>query len=115
MKKLTESCFCPVFIFSNKGQEKIIEKLVEKKLYSIDKPNHIFVKSKSDVAGGTKLFREIEKWIKSNPSIYVFKEWEKEYRKSKNKLFVEFQNRIDNGQKSCGKILRKMVQISLLN
>jgi hypothetical protein len=91
LKKLESVCFCPIFIFSNEGQETIIEKLVAEGFYSRDKPNHIFVKSKSELTGKTKLFSEIENWVKQNPSIYVLKEWEKEYQRSKNQLFSDFQ------------------------
>ena len=91
IKKLKDICFCPVFIFTNEDQNEIIEKLKRGGVYSTDKPNHIFVKSKSDITGRTKLVKEIDKWIKSSPSIYVLKEWENRYQQSKNKLFADFQ------------------------
>lgn len=91
LKTLESICFCPIFIFSNENQEIIIEKLITEGFYSKDKPNRIFVKSKSDLTGKTNLFKEIETWIKQNPSIYVLKEWEKEYQRSKNQLFSDFQ------------------------
>jgi len=91
IEKLMDVCFCPVFIFSNEDKNGIIEKLESAGIYSTDRPNHIFVKSKSDITGRTKLFKEIDKWIKSNPSVYVLKEWENEYQRSKNKLFMDFQ------------------------
>jgi hypothetical protein len=91
IKKLKEFCFCPIFIFTNEGQEVVIDKLESEGLYSKDKPNHIFIKSKNDLKGKAKLFSEIEKWLKNNPSVYVLKEWEREYQKSKNKLFTDFQ------------------------
>ena len=91
IKKLTHICFCPIFIFSNVDINVIINKLEENRIYSKDKPNHIFVKSKSDLTEKMMLFKEIEKWVRCNPSIYVLKEWENEYQKSKNRMFVEFQ------------------------
>jgi len=91
IKKLKEVCFCPVFIFTNEGVDTVIDVLEEKGLYDRNKPNHIFIKQKSEIQGKTKLFREVEKWIKNNPSVYVLKEWEREYQKSKNKLFSEFE------------------------
>ena len=91
IKKLKEICFCPIFIFTNEDPDVVINKLESEGLYSKNKPNHIFVKSKNDLKGKNKLFSEIKKWLKNNPSIYVLKEWEREYQKSKNKLFTDFQ------------------------
>ena len=91
IKKLKDVCFCPVFIFTDGDTEEIITKLENEGLYKRNRPNHIFVKSKSEIKGKSKLFKEIEKWVKNNPSVYVLKEWEREYQKSKNKLFAEFQ------------------------
>lgn len=90
IKRLKEVCFCPVFIFTNEDKNEIIATLEAEGLYKKTKPNHIFIKSKVEIKGRTKLFAEIKKWIKGNPSIYVLKEWEKEYQKSKNKLFSDF-------------------------
>ena len=36
------------------------------------------------------MFDEIEAWMKKNPSVYVLKEWEKEYEKAKSLLFRDF-------------------------
>ncbi|MBI2412895.1 MAG: hypothetical protein HYV24_06775 [Deltaproteobacteria bacterium] len=90
IKRLKEVCFCPVFIFTNEDKNEIIAALEAEGLYKTTKPNHIFIKSKSEIKGRTKLFAEIRKWIKNNPSVYVLKEWEREYQKSKNKLFSDF-------------------------
>lgn len=91
LKKIANVCFCPIFIFSNEDQTQIVDRLIEEGIYSSDKPNHIFVKSKNELLGEKRLFNEIEEWIKLNPSIYVLKEWEKEYQRSKNQLFADFQ------------------------
>lgn len=92
IKKLKEVCFCPVFIFTNESKEDVISKLEEAKLYTKDKPGHIFIKSKADLQNGTKLIDVISDWLKENPSVYVLKEWEREYQKCKNKLFSDFQD-----------------------
>lgn len=91
IKKLKDVCFCPIFIFTNEDKEGIADVLESEGLYDKLNLNHILIRSKSEIKGRTKLFREIEKWIKSNPSVYVLKEWEREYQKSKNKLFSEFE------------------------
>ncbi len=92
IKQLKKVCFCPIFIFTNEFAEDIEKTLEENGLFKQDQPVHIFVKLKNELKGKSKLFNEIEKWTKKNPSIYVLKEWEQEYQKSKNKLFDEFQD-----------------------
>ncbi|WP_446810150.1 hypothetical protein ACH50O_00700 [Methylomonas sp. 2BW1-5-20] len=92
IKKLTATCFCPIFIFTNEEPNDVITLLETEGLYKKNSPCHIFVKRKTELTGKTKLFKHIEKWVKSNPSIYVLKEWEREYQKTKNKLFSELQD-----------------------
>lgn len=91
LTKLKEDCFAPVFIFTNENPDTVITELRDKGLYHDVKPNFIFVKSKRDLIDG-KMFDEIEAWIKKSPSIYVLKEWEKEYGKAKGRLFRDFYN-----------------------
>lgn len=94
INKLQSVCFCPIFIFSNENLTDIKEALIESELYNNEKPNHIFIHSKSDLRSEpneSKLFNKIEYWTKETPSIYVLKKWEREYRNSKNKLFFDFQ------------------------
>lgn len=88
---LWEVCFCPIFIFSNESVDTIIGELEKKKLYSQKRPSPIFVKAKGHVDTNDQLFDEIDGWLTRTPSMYILKEWEQEYRKSKNKLFREFQ------------------------
>ena len=92
LKRLTQSCFIPVFIFTNEPVEPIIEVLKDNDLYQEDKPNFIFVKKKSDLTGGTKLFEAIKEWILKTPSIYVLTTWDKAYKTAKIKLFYDFYN-----------------------
>ncbi len=95
IKKLKETTFVPVFIFSHLNADGIINKLEENGLYDKAKTNYIFVKSKSEIISDTndnKLFDEIENWLKQTPSIYVLKEWEKSLNDAKNKLFWDFYN-----------------------
>jgi len=92
IKTLKEVCFCPVFIFTNEDKDDVISKLEEGNLYTRDKPSHIFIKSKADLQNDTNLFDVIRSWLNENPSVYVLKEWEREYQKCKNKLFTDFQD-----------------------
>ncbi len=86
IKKLSEVCFCPIFIFTNEDTTSIQSTLN----LNEDKPSNLFVKSKSDLQKDSTFFDTITKWLQNTPSIYVLKEWEKEYQNSKNKLFSEF-------------------------
>lgn len=89
LKKLSEKCFVPIFIFTNEDEIGIIEKLRESDLYNVDKPNFIFVKQKSDLKDDN-LFDQINSWIQTVPPIYALKEWEREYREAKNRMFGDF-------------------------
>jgi len=90
IKKLRDTVFAPIFIFTNENVKTIIQKLEENDLYHEKLPNCIFVKKKDDLKRKGKLFQEIESWAKKIPAIYVLKEWDREYRKAKNTLFSEF-------------------------
>ncbi len=89
LKEFSKKCFVPVFIFTNEVVGHIKKVLTDNGLYVEGNPNWIFVKKKEELIGG-KLFSEIESWLKENPSVYVLKEWEKEYNTAKNHLFREF-------------------------
>ena len=90
LKKLKQSCFIPVFIFTNEPLEPIIKVLKDNDLYQENKPNFIFVKRKSDLTGRTKLLKSIKEWILKTPSIYVLKTWDKIYKTAKTELFYDF-------------------------
>ena len=90
LNSLKGICFVPVFIFTNENIENVISILEKSKLYEKGKPNYIFVKKKEELLEPSKLFEELGIWLNSNPSVYVLKEWEKEYHKSKTKLFHDF-------------------------
>ena len=86
IKQLSEVCFCPIFIFTNEDTTSIQSTLN----LNEDKPSNLFVKSKYDLQKDSTLFDTITEWLQNTPSIYVLKEWEKEYQNSKNRLFSEF-------------------------
>ena len=96
LKRLKQSCFIPVFIFTNEPVEPIIKALKDNDLYQEGKPNYIFVKSKSDLTGRTKLFKVIKDWILKTPSIYALATWDKAYSSAKIKLFYDFYNMSPN-------------------
>ena len=92
IKAIKDVCFCPIFIFSDENVDEIKDELANADLYDLEyeNTNHIFVQNKKDLRGTKKLFNVLANWIKSNPSMYVLKEWENEYQKSKNNLFSDF-------------------------
>lgn len=93
IRKLKEVCYCPIFIFSNEGVDDIALSLENAGLYSrAEEIGPILIRSKSDLQGYVKLKKELNKWIKKNPSIYVLKEWENEYQRARRNLFTEFQS-----------------------
>lgn len=84
IRQLRKSCFVPLFIFSDEDPHDIQVKLEESRLYYANCP--IFIKKKDELDTTEKLFSEIESWIKSTPSIYVLKKWEKATLEAKTKM-----------------------------
>lgn len=89
LKQFNNTCFAPIFIFSNESINAIRNQLTSAGLYNDTKSNNIFVKPKSDFKD-TDLFAIIEDWLKQTPSVYVLKEWELSIGKAKNSLFWDF-------------------------
>lgn len=89
IENLNQNCFCPVFLFTNEVPSSIETKLKEKGLVAEDKPSNLFVQSKADLQDDGSFFNKVFEWLKETPSIYVLKEWEKEYQNCKTKLFSE--------------------------
>lgn len=90
IKKLLSDIFVPVFIFTAKQPNTVIDSLKEASLWDDKKPNRIFVKQKSDVDTEEELFSAIAEWVKKMPSVYVLKEWERVLRETQNAMFNEF-------------------------
>mgnify|MGYP006976740009 FL=1 len=93
IKQIKEKFFIPIFIFTNEEKSSVIDKLREAELYDDNKPNFIFVENKGNLTEDNVLFKEIECWVQSNPSVYVLKKWDISYCKAKNKLFWDFYER----------------------
>lgn len=85
LKKILDKCFLPIFIFSNKAEESIINILKEKRVIKDNISRPIFVKSKSDIVidNNVLVFQKIEEWINAMPSIYVLKEWDRAFLNAK--------------------------------
>jgi hypothetical protein len=92
LKKICETLFVPVFIFTYRSPEEVRSKLVSENLYYEDgQPNFIFIERKSELTDN-RLFDRIGNWIKENPPVYVLKTWAHEYRVAQSQLFADFYN-----------------------
>jgi hypothetical protein len=84
IRHLKESCFAPVFIFSDESPHDIQVKLEESGLYTNNCP--IFIKKKDELDTTDNLFSEIENWLRNTPSIYILKEWDMATREAKTQM-----------------------------
>ena len=87
LKKLKDTCYIPLFIFSDEDPHTIEVALSENGITAENSP--IFIKKKDELDTVQKLFGEIESWLKTTPSIYVLKEWEKATREAKTIMLSE--------------------------
>lgn len=92
LKKLRGTRLAPVFIFTSSDLE-VVEAALHRypDLYPKDRPSHIFVMNKDDVLN-KGVFKVLNEWVESVPSLLALKTWEGEYERAKNALFHEFYN-----------------------
>lgn len=86
---LLNELFVPVFIFTAKPKDMIIDSLGAAGLWQEGHPNRIFVKQKAEVDTEDELFSAIAEWTKDMPSVYVLKEWALAVKKAQNAMFNE--------------------------
>lgn len=84
LAKLKQTCFIPLFIFSDEDPRSIEVALSGSGITMQNSP--VFIKKKDELDTADKLFKELEKWMKNTPSVYVLKEWEKACRDAKNQM-----------------------------
>lgn len=96
IKELNIRVFVPVFIFTGFSTEEIQNELIQEEVIIQNKPSKIFVKQKNEVDDSTKLFTSINEWLKSMPSAYVIKEWEKVFINAKNDRFIQMYSNSSN-------------------
>lgn len=89
IQSLNENCFCPVFLFTNEDPDDIRGQLISHGLLVADRPSNLLIHSKTDLQETDSFFQKVCAWLSSTPSIYVLKEWEREYQSCKTKLFSE--------------------------
>ena len=87
IRKIQESCYLPIFIFSNSAEQDIIKELRKQKLNIDTFP--VFIKHKDEIIenGQAKVLEIIQDWINETPSIYVLKEWENVVNSAKMQTF----------------------------
>lgn len=90
LTSIFKNTFCPVFIFSKESQDAIDNVL--KKTFSQSPTNlkRVFICNKSELIDET-LFKKIESWLQSNPSVYTVKKWEREHSLARISLFNKFE------------------------
>lgn len=84
IKDLKNHSWLPVFIFSNEDKDSIARRLEEEGL------THVLVRTKQEVDTSEKFFGELKEWLKSTPSAYVLKEWERAKRNAKRIMLWDF-------------------------
>ena len=87
IKTLHNTCFIPLFIFSDEDTHTIEVQLSEHNIAIKNAP--IFIKNKDDLKTAKKLSNEIANWVKRTPSIFVLKEWEKATRTAKTQMLYD--------------------------
>ncbi len=92
LKEVLSECYFPIFIFSNK-EEMFLKERLKANGIKIEEDNlPIFIKHKEDIVNGgnVKVFETIREWVYRMPSIYILKVWENAVERAKVKTFKEF-------------------------
>nr|WP_289706536.1 hypothetical protein [Enterocloster clostridioformis] len=90
VKALLNEIFIPIFIFTTSPPELVMQSLKEEHVICEGNPDRIFVKQKNDIKSDEELFDTMDEWLKTMPSVYVLKEWEKLANATKTKMFLEW-------------------------
>ena len=101
IKRINNDFFIPLFIFSDETEENIKEKISEREVLE-----RIFVRQKSSFSK-ENLFKEIEKWVMENPSVYVLKKVENNLFETKHKMFIEMNKNSSEWVKIVWDLLKK--------
>lgn len=107
IEKLQSDIFVPIFIFTAKSPQIVVDRLKEANLWDDKKTNRIFIKQKTEVDSEETLFSSIAEWVQKMPSVYVLKEWEHVLRTAKNAMFNEFYTYSPNWAKIIWDMLKE--------
>lgn len=89
IKEVMSKCFCPIFVFTNENKAEVEQLLKDKGILLGKNTDMVMVRNKDELLG-SKLFDEVESWIRGNPTVYTLMEWEVVYEAAKKNLFTEF-------------------------
>lgn len=101
IKSFHRKAFAPIFVFSNQENEEIKKALTDNGIV-VDVPGaYVLVKPKQEMAeldadGTPKLFKEINNWIQTTPTIKLFTSWGNDVLMARNQMFAEFYNKSHN-------------------
>lgn len=91
IKNIFEMTASPIFIFSNKDEEELKNKLTQYKILRGAQQKPIFIKNKSKLNGDVEsIFSAIDVWLRSVPSVYLLKYWSRSFNDARIELFKEF-------------------------
>ncbi|WP_018277464.1 hypothetical protein WKI13_01140 [Teredinibacter turnerae] len=87
--KLKETCFCPIFIYTNSDIDEVKSTLRKKNLINDDLTDSILIRHKTELEP-EKVLEAFSEWVTKNPAVHTLVNWENTYEKAKNNLFSEF-------------------------
>jgi len=85
IKDFLQRSLVPIFIFTALKEDDIRSKL---RNGGCLEDSRVFIKNKEDVDTEEHLFNEMESWLRTMPSVYVLKEWERITLRSKNEMLL---------------------------
>lgn len=85
IKDFLQRSLVPIFIFTASKEDDIRSKLRNNGCLE---DSRVFIKNKEDVDTEEHLFNEMESWLRTMPSVYVLKEWERITLRSKNEMLL---------------------------
>lgn len=94
LKEVLNTCYIPIFIFSNVYPKNIEKELRKAGIEAKDPSVPILIKHKSDLITdkGVLVLDKIREWVDKMPSIYVLKEWENAVDNAKTDTFKSLAN-----------------------
>ncbi|WP_320201773.1 hypothetical protein RMR16_026660 (plasmid) [Agrobacterium sp. rho-13.3] len=92
LKAVAKIRHAPIFIFTNEDPAEVREFLEsDEELRYVEGESHILIKRKIDVK--TDVYRVLNEWANTVPSVLTLKVWERTLHNAVNSLFIDFQNR----------------------
>ena len=94
IERFHNTCFAPIFIFTNEKTRPIKRQLKKRKLFFNNEKDFILLMSKADLKStennDTVVESVINMWIKKSPVIHIIDEWNRGLFRAQNKMFNDF-------------------------